>query len=638
MSDLTGLNPSQREAVTFGEGPLLVLAGPGSGKTFTITQRILYLIHERQIPPQKLLVITFTREAALSMRRRFTQISPQNSTVNFGTFHSCFYQILLRSGRISPGNILNERQKRELIFPVLKTVKEKKNLSAAELPEIAGSFLEAIGYYKNTGDTEKSKKKLPEEWKEYFSQVYEAYEEARKRVKGLDFDDMLKGCEELLQKDAAQRAYWQNCFSHILIDEFQDINYRQYCIVRLLAEKHKNVFAVGDDDQAIYGFRGARPACMRQFVQEFGAKQILLGTNYRSHQDIVEASLAVIGENQDRFYKNLEPCKAHRRKAGDGDRVRIREFRETKEQQQYLIRKLKTKTKDETCAVLFRTNLAMQSMAAGLTRAGIPFSMKEKGRNIYDHFIVQDIMAYLRVAQGNAARADYLRVVNKPFRNISREAFWNEVSLQALEDYYADRVREMGEAYLRRTYDAVRLLIRQMQFVRNADLKLAVVFLRKACGYERYLRQQAGQKRTEELEEWMEILDFITEEAGQYKTLWEWQEAQVAYKEQLQKTRDYTSGRTGSGQEEKEDCGIRLLTVHASKGLEFDHVWIPDCNEKTFPHGNLPDAGQLEEERRIFYVAMTRAKKDLELLCLTGTAERPRFPSRFLIPLSRYRR
>ena len=338
MSDLTCLNASQREAVTFGEGPLLLLAGPGSGKTFTITQRILYLIRERRITPEKLLVITFTREAALSMRQRFAQISPQEvHTVNFGTFHSVFYQILLQSGRISSGNILNDRQKRDLILPILKKITDCKKRSAAEVTELAGNYLAAIGYYKNTGDIENSRKKLPEEEKQHFSRIYEAYEEARKNTGGLDFEDILKECEEFLQRDPGQRTYWQNRFEYILIDEFQDINYRQYSIVKILAEKHRNIFAVGDDDQAIYGFRGARPACMRQFVEEFGAKQILLRTNYRSHPDIVEASLAVIDENKDRFHKDLEPCEAHRRQAGGHKtdagyrkeyRVKIREFSE----------------------------------------------------------------------------------------------------------------------------------------------------------------------------------------------------------------------------------------------------------------------------------------------------------------------
>ena len=644
MLDLTDCNPAQREAVMSGEGPLLVLAGPGSGKTFTITKRILWLLQEKKTAPEKILVVTFTKEAALSMKQRFTQVSPQTTTVNFGTFHSIFYQILLKSGRIQPGNILNDRQKRNLIFPILKQQKDCQKISTGELTDLAKSFLAAISYYKNTEDTVKSKEKLSGEWKAYFAQVYATYEDVRRRIRGWDFDDMLQECETFLQGDPAGRAYWQNRFSHILIDEFQDINDRQYNIIRILAERHGNVFAVGDDDQAIYGFRGSRPACMKQFVQDFGARQILLGTNYRSRQEIVEASLLVINENKDRFPKELEPCESNRFKrteiGGVEHSVNIREFREPTEQLQYLTDCLKNRPAGENCAVLFRTNLAMQSVAARLAREGIPFCMKEKGRNIYEHFIVQDLMAYLRIAQGSAERSDYFRVVNKPFRNISREAFGEEISLRALEHYYTETLRGIPGEYIEKARTAVRLWIRQMEFVKNADLKLAVTFLRKACGYERYLTLRARQGQEEQLQEWLEILDWITEDAGHYQNLWEWQEAQMAFGDELQKQGQNREREAEEHQNNKNSKTeeIRLLTVHASKGLEFDRVWIPDCNEKTFPHGDVHDPEHCEEERRIFYVAMTRAKKNLELLCLTGTGERPRFPSRFLIPLRRYRR
>lgn len=311
MSDLTCLNASQREAVTFGEGPLLLLAGPGSGKTFTITQRILYLIRERRITPGEASGDhLYQRSGSIHEAALCADISTGSAYRQFLERFSVFYQILLQSGRISSGNILNDRQKRDLILPILKKITDCKKRSAAEVTELAGNYLAAIGYYKNTGDIENSRKKLPEEEKQHFSRIYEAYEEARKNTGGLDFEDILKECEEFLQRDPGQRTYWQNRFEYILIDEFQDINYRQYSIVKILAEKHRNIFAVGDDDQAIYGFRGARPACMRQFVEEFGAKQILLRTNYRSHPDIVEASLAVIDENKDRFHKDLEPCEA----------------------------------------------------------------------------------------------------------------------------------------------------------------------------------------------------------------------------------------------------------------------------------------------------------------------------------------
>lgn len=631
MFNLTDCNPSQREAVTFGEGPLLLLAGPGSGKTFTITKRILWLIHEKKVAPEQILVITFTREAALSMKQRFAQTSSFAGSVNFGTFHSVFYQILLRSGRVQPGNLLNERQKLNLIYPILK---KNKECSA----EIAKSFLSAIGYYKNTGEKEKTLEKIPQEWKNCFPQIYREYEAARTKVHGVDFDDILKECEELLQNSISQREYWQKRFSHILIDEFQDINYRQYCIVRLLAEKHKNVFAVGDDDQAIYSFRGARPACMQMFVREFAATQILLRTNYRSHQDIVEASLLVINENRDRFPKMLEACEANQRgknvHGGTACRVKIKDFRNAPEQMQYLIHRLKESTPQGTCAILFRTNLAMQSVAAGLGREGIPYVMKEKSRNIYEHFIARDIMSYLRIAGGTAEREDFLRVINKPFRNISGEAFGKGASFQTLEEYYSPKGGEQFAGYNRRAYEAIGLLKRQMEFVKNAELKLAVTFVCKACGYERYLRQRAMAESNEKIREWEEILEFMMEDAGHFMTPEEWQEAQEAYGEQL---RDRAARESGENTQAA-DGAVRLLTVHASKGLEFDSVWIPDCNEKNFPHGNGLDPEHLEEERRIFYVAMTRAKKDLELLCLTGTGERPRFPSRFLIPLNRYRR
>lgn len=631
MFNLTDCNPSQREAVTFGEGPLLLLAGPGSGKTFTITKRILWLIHEKEVAPEQILVITFTREAALSMQQRFAQTSSFAGSVNFGTFHSIFYQILLRSGRVQPGNLLNEKQKLNLIYPILK---KNKECSA----EIAKSFLDAIAYYKNTGEKEKTLEKIPEEWKNCFPQIYREYESARTKVRGVDFDDMLKECEELLQNNTPQREYWQKRFSHILIDEFQDINYRQYCIVRLLAERHKNVFAVGDDDQAIYSFRGARPACMQMFVREFAATQILLRTNYRSHQDIVEASLLVINENLDRFPKILEASEPNQRKEetyrGTACRVRIKEFRDAPEQMQYLLHRLKGRSTQETCAILFRTNLAMQSVAARLGREGIPYVMKEKTRNIYEHFIVQDIMSYLRIAAGTAERIDFLRVINKPFRNISREAFGKHVSLQALEDYYSMKNNDYSADCNRKAREAIRLWKRQMEFVKNAEPKLAVTFVCKACGYERYLRQRANVENNEKTQEWEEILNYIVEEAGHFKTAKEWQEAQETFGEQLRKGVARESGDNAQAA----DGAVRLLTVHASKGLEFDSVWIPDCNEKNFPHGNGLDPEHIEEERRIFYVAMTRAKKDLELLCLTGTAERPRFPSRFLIPLNRYRR
>ena len=629
-----GFNEAQAQAIQHTDGPCLVLAGPGSGKTLTIVNRVKYLIEKQKVRPEEILVVTFTRFAAAEMKSRLCLVmGKRDLPVTVGTFHGIYYGILKWAYRMNQENILSETEK----YQILRGVINKERMEIFDEEDFIQDIAAEIGKVKNN--------RIPlEEFvsekcsADAFRNIYRNYERHRKELKKIDFDDMLKECEELLQNNTPQREYWQKRFSHILIDEFQDINYRQYCIVRLLAERHKNVFAVGDDDQAIYSFRGARPACMQMFVREFAATQILLRTNYRSHQDIVEASLLVINENLDRFPKILEASELNQRKKetyrGTACRVRIKEFRDAPEQMQYLLHRLKGRSTQETCAILFRTNLAMQSVAARLGREGIPYVMKEKTRNIYEHFIVQDIMSYLRIAAGTAERIDFLRVINKPFRNISREAFGKHVSLQALEDYYSMKNNDYSAACNRKACEAIRLWKRQMEFVKNAEPKLAVTFVCKACGYERYLRQRANVENSEKTQEWEEILNYIVEEAGHFKTAKEWQEAQEAFGEQLRKGVARESGDNAQAA----DGAVRLLTVHASKGLEFDSVWIPDCNEKNFPHGNGLDPEHIEEERRIFYVAMTRAKKDLELLCLTGTAERPRFPSRFLIPLNRYRR
>ena len=242
MFNLTDCNPSQREAVTFGEGPLLLLAGPGSGKTFTITKRILWLIHEKEVAPEQILVITFTREAALSMQQRFAQTSSFAGSVNFGTFHSIFYQILLRSGRVQPGNLLNERQKLNLIYPILK---KNKECSA----EIAKSFLDAIAYYKNTGEKEKTLEKIPEEWKNCFPQIYREYESARTKVRGVDFDDMLIQAYQTMKDNKNCLQWLRNKYRYIQVDEYQDTNYLQRDIIYLLAGENGNLTVVGDDDR-----------------------------------------------------------------------------------------------------------------------------------------------------------------------------------------------------------------------------------------------------------------------------------------------------------------------------------------------------------------------------------------------------
>lgn len=627
MSNLfNGLNEAQRQAVAFGEGAAMVLAAPGSGKTTISVKRILYLIQIRKIPPEEILMVTFTKEAALSMQNRFQALYaemqcdssdiPASVPVNFGTFHSVFYHILIKSHYPAANQILSVSQKREIMQAILKerAIEKTGHYEFETLKAQAGDYLTAVGFYKNTLDIEKAKRSLPAEGRDDFPVILQRYREKCREAGGLDFDDMVYECRELLMRDKVIREYWQERFRYILVDEFQDINPMQYEVLKLLGQKHGNVFAVGDEDQAIYGFRGSDPDCVRRFVEEYDARQIVLNANYRSTEEIVALSEKVIAENKSRFLQNKGSYAAGKN-AGIRESVRFASFETRQEELSYLKEQLQevAEAGNGTCGVLFRTNSAMQGLAVQLSKAGIPFEMKEKTGNPYDHFIMKDIMAYLKLAQGEGSREHFLRIMNRPLRYISREC--------AGENSRIDLARLSGQNG--RADRELQRLKQQLARMRGMPPALAVQYVCKAVGYELYLRTQ--KEAGKHLEEWLEKLDFYKEDARNYPNVAEWERAQRLYESRLEEC-SRAMGADG-------DSCIFLMTVHASKGLEFDRVYLPDCNEKYYPHGSMPDADTVEEERRIFYVAMTRAKKYLELLCTTGTKERPRLISRFLNPI-----
>ena len=693
---LEGMNEAQRKAVLHGEGPLLLLAGPGSGKTFTITNRILYLLTQG-VPPESVLVITFMKEAALSMQERFRKIcagSPAGAAypygsgsghcsdsgpnprsgahaasypVNFGTFHSVFYHILKESHALYSDQILTASEKKNLLIPILKKYGKRKGQesgqsSREELGEEALQILSAIGYYKNTMKLQEAAGKAPAEWQQVFKDICQEYEGAVKKAGRLDFDDMLWDCRKLLKENLKAREYWQKRFRHILIDEFQDINPVQYETVKLLTEKPYNIFAVGDDDQAIYGFRGSEPECLKRFAEEFHARQLLLDVNYRSRPEIVEVSLKVIGANKDRFVKELKAAgrqedaavsenggMAGRRNASA---FSLHTFKDSEEQYGHMLRELAVQCGGpDSCAVLFRTNSYMQGFAARLKAADIPYEMRERAVSIYEHFIVRDIMAYLQVAKGEGTREQMLRIMNRPSRYICREAAEEgRADIRNMIRYYreAPLPRRQKEDVLER----LSLFERQLSGIGRLSLLPAVSYILKAAGYERYLRE-VSKGKPEKWAQWQELLEWLKGDAAKHRELRAWMDFQEEYGETVTQGTAKVQGRkdsiikempaqqeipAGAGKPAGDAAAaiinpIQLLTVHGAKGLEFDNVWIPDCNEGVFPHGRMPDEKTVEEERRIFYVAMTRAKKSLRLLCLAGTEERPRLPSRFLNPV-----
>ncbi len=638
---LEGLNEPQRKAVSHNEGPLLILAGPGSGKTHVITRRIRYLLDVLRVPPEKILVITFTKEAALAMQKRFFEQSGPMIPVNFGTFHSVFYHILRQSQPFKKNELLTESRKKNLLYPIMSKIRnsmtnEERDMLEEELSDDVTRMLSAFSLYKNSEDLEKAALVAGPVWGRYFPMLFERYNRICKAEKLLDFDDMVYRCRQLFESDTAVCEAWANRFSHILIDEFQDINPQQYAAVKKLSRPPYNLFVVGDDDQSIYGFRGSGPQCLFHFAEEMKADQIVLNVNYRSVPQIVDSSLRMIGENQNRFFKDLKAYRC----AESGSGIKIQAFPTREEQYCELVEEIRkwmqeTPMSDpgeteapvlRTAAVLFRTNLEIRRVAMLLEKNHIPYRCREKLQNPYDHFAVKDIVSYYRLASGIWERSDFLRVMNRPCRSINREAVGENpiVTPQQILEFY----RLYGEPDKRDVVqNQMTRLKRHLAQLSQMSPALGIHFILKVIGYEHYLEENI--KSEEQRKEILRNLEELRLDAKRYGNFEEWYKAMEKMDKDLANQRKMVTI--------PEECGekkavVELMTVHASKGLEFDRVWIPNCNEGVFPYGKMLSEEQIEEERRIFYVAMTRAKGSLELFYRKGTIEHSGLPSRFLNP------
>ena len=380
------LNKTQAKAVSHRDGPCLVLAGPGSGKTLTIVNRIKYLIEKYHVRPEEILVVTFTRFAAQEMKNRLCSLmGRKNIPVTAGTFHGIFYGILRCTYRMSAENILSEEEK----YQMLREVAGRQELEISDGEDFLADIAAEIGKIKNNRlalDEYVSEKCSAEAFRE----IYRQYEEERKRRRKIDFDDMLVLCWELLSSRPEVLAGWQSKFRYILIDEFQDINRIQYDVIRLLALPENNLFVVGDDDQAIYGFRGADSELMFRFLKDYPeAEQMLLGTNYRSTEYIVRNSLRVIRHNERRFEKQLEASRK------GGACLHVQELADPAEEAEYILDEIEKCTaagvRPEEIAVLFRIHTDAGPLAEALVDRKIPFQMREHLPNIYNHFIARDI-------------------------------------------------------------------------------------------------------------------------------------------------------------------------------------------------------------------------------------------------------
>lgn len=599
---------AQHQAITHGAGPAIVLAGPGSGKTLVITQRVRYLIEAYHVRPQEILVITFTKAAAQEMQSRFQALSRQRG-VTFGTFHAVFFHILKYAYHYSAANILTEEKKYQILQRLLSESglhfeDEKETLSeiASEISVVKNEQIPLEHYYS---------KSCPEE---VFRSFYRKYEEVHRREGLLDFDDMMTMTYELLTQRADILAAWQRHYRYILVDEFQDINLLQYAILRLLADPERNLFIVGDDDQSIYRFRGAKPEIMLNFPKDYpDAKQIVLDRNFRSVAPVIRAAQLVIRENTKRFAKRA----VHVRK-GQGQ-VDIREFSGQEHESLYLIKKVQESlaggTPPNEIAVLYRTNQGARPYAERLMEFNIPFEMRDALPNIYEHWIAKDLFAYLHLARERLDRAEFLQVMNRPKRYIARDAIDAKViSLETLRTYYEDKDWML---------DRIDRLELDLRMLKDMAPYAAVNYIRYGINYEEYLQEYAKARRMKP-EELTDILDEIQDGCRPFKTVEAWYEHLTAYKERLLEQR---------GKKERDPDAITLATLHSAKGLEFQEVFLVDVNEGTIPHRKASMEADIEEERRLFYVGMTRAKDRLHLFYVRERYGKRVEPSVFLEPL-----
>ena len=607
------LNHAQTEAVAHNKGPCMVLAGPGSGKTLTIAKRIEYLIMKHKVRPEEILVITFTKYAAWEMKNRTRSIcGPSSYAVTFGTFHGIYYGILKWAYRLNQSNLLSDEEKYRILREILPGIDWDQEPEADEEKDYLQELAIEIGNVKNNCmDIEEYE---PVKYTtEKFRKLYRTYEETKKKYRKIDFEDMLIQCRDLFMKRPDILKKWQEKFQYILVDEFQDVNQAQYDVVRMLAARQDNLFVVGDDDQSVYGFRGAKPGIMMEFMKDYPkARQILLDVNYRSSGYIVKGALRVIGNNKIRFEKKIEAFRK------PDETVHVQEVKDPVQEAEYVlerIREYREKGVSYTeMAVLYRTNVDARAMSELMTEYQIPFVMKEHLNNIYEHFIALDMISYLRLSQGEYDRKYFLQIANRPNRYLTRESMkTGNVSYESLRRYYRDKDWMV---------DRIDQLEWDMKMICDKTPYAAIQYIRKRMGYDEFLKEYAAYRKISS-EDLFAVLEEIWQNSKGYGTIKEWFEHIESYGKML-KEQNKKNG-------EKE--GVNLMTMHAAKGLEFDTVFVIEANEGSCPYKKATTDEEIEEERRLFYVAMTRAKRKLVISYVKEKNGKDLLPSRFVSEL-----
>lgn len=615
MNILKSLNPKQKEAVEAVNGPVLVIAGPGSGKTRVLTHRVAYLI-DQKIAPENILAVTFTNKAAAEMKERIKDLLPRDLvpfkgakslTPTIGTFHAICAQILRheakKTGYTSDFIIYDSKDSLNLV----KKSMEELEISAEKFKPSA---------MQNIISTAKNELFEPDEFAsqargflhETAAKIYAIYQQKIKQNNAMDFDDLLMLVAMLFRNDLLTLEKYQNRWKYILVDEYQDTNRAQSLIINLLAKKHKNIFAVGDFDQSIYAFRGADFRNILNFEKEYPeTKTIILEENYRSTQNILNAASSVIKRNKERVDKILWTNK------GTGDPVVLIEAENEKGEGKFIIEEIKNKIRDcgyklSEFAVLYRTNAQSRAIEEAFLNAAIPYKVIGSVK-FYDRKEIKDIIAYLKFITNPQDAISLERIINLPPRGIGKISNFQflltlvnaptaQISNQFTISNFQNNFSPKKTKSLQNFFQLIGNFRKKSSEIPISELLKIII---KETGYENYiLADKNGESRWENIEELFSV-------TRKYDAL--------PPADALKTFLEEASLLQNSDEVETEKSLVNLMTLHCAKGLEFPVVFIVGMEEGIFPHSkSLIDKSQMEEERRLCYVGMTRAKESLYLI------------------------
>ena len=564
MISIDKLNENQLKAVNHLDGPCMVLAGPGSGKTRVITYRIANMVVNKNIKPTSILAISFTKASSIEMKNRALSLSNdfRMNKVTYGTFHSVFFRILRYFENYNIESILDEKTKRIGLKNILKGL----NIENADDDETIGQVINEISYVKNEL-MDKRDFKSEVLTNDEFIKVYNFYEEYKQQMNKIDFDDMLIKTYELLKNNKAALDRVRSVYRYILVDEFQDINKVQFEALKLIANPSNNIFVVGDEDQSIYGFRGSRPDFLLEFEEYFSnTKKVLLDINYRSKGEIINIANRLIEKNTNRYEKVIK-CGQ-----GNGAKVNYISPEDSEEEAVYIAKDIKNKVQEDYTeytdfAVIYRTNIQSRALVDVFMDMRIPFVVKDSIVTIYDHWAAQDILAYLRIGVNPNSNKDWIRIINKPFRYISKD----NLNLIKDEPDFINSLINKCDLHPKQVKTINDLDI-DISYVKGLNPKNAISYIRTTLDYDRYILDYCTNRKIK-TNGLIEILNELESSATNFKTIQEYLEHIERVKSEIVDNKN-----------NKETDGVIFTTMHSAKGLEFKNVYIIGANEGTIPH------------------------------------------------------